>query len=94
MTERDDAARQLAKVIHELIYPRPTAPLMGSTKGDAAAAVLARFEDRARELEGASAPTGLDAIQAKYDPSESGTTPDEAGLRNLRRVIGAQLGLQ
>jgi hypothetical protein len=53
----------------------------------AARRLLERFEQRARELDGNRAPTGVKAVQQRYYPPGGRLPPDEQGMEHLRRGI-------
>ena len=54
--------------------------------------VLRAFEQRARELDGDEAVTGLDALDARYYPPDRGSPPGEQAMMNLRGVIQRLIG--
>ena len=60
---------------------------MESLNEAAARRLLDRFEQRARELDGDHAPTGLKAVQQRYYPPGERPPPDEQGMEHLRRGI-------
>lgn len=59
---------------------------------EAARDVLRAFEQRARELDGDEAVTGLDALDARYYPPDRGSPPGEQAMMNLRGVIQRLIG--
>ncbi len=70
--------------------PLPPALEIGSAQ--AARDVLRAFEQRARELDGAEAATGLAALDARYYPPERGNPPGEQEMMNLRATIQRLIG--
>jgi len=63
-----------------------------TTQVEGARTALVKFEQRARELDGDQAPTGLDAIQARYFPPEAGHPPGDAYFESLRRTVKRLIG--
>jgi hypothetical protein len=64
----------------------------GAVAWSAARDVLRAFEQRARELDGDEAVTGLDALDARYYPPDRGSPPGEQAMMNLRGVIQRLIG--
>jgi hypothetical protein len=70
--------------------PQRTALNIGSAQ--AARDALRAFEQRARELDGADAKTGLAALDARYYPPKRGNPPGEQEMMNLRATIQRLIG--
>jgi hypothetical protein len=89
-----DTADELARIISEFLHPRRGPLTADEQKVKWADWVVERFERRAREIDGDSAPTGVDAIQLKYHPDAPTASTSEIDMERLRRVVRHLLKLR
>ncbi len=97
MTDADDQAKlidDLVKAILAYSNPQPQRRRTEQEMIEAGAMdIMKRFEQRAREIDEDSAPTGIDAIQLKYYSGQVNSATNEQSMEPLRRFVRGILKL-